>query len=134
MKYICLGYLEPGHFENMSESERTTVLDECFSYNDELRKNGHLVAEESLQPSNTAVTVNWTDGKVAVTDGPYAETKEHLGGIQVLEARDLNHVIQLISQHPGVRWNCGTVEIRPAGDLNAMRADTERRRRTDASR
>src|ERR1035438_3937359 len=52
MKYICLGYLEPGKFENMSESERNTVLDECFSYNDELRKNGHLVAEESLQPAN----------------------------------------------------------------------------------
>jgi hypothetical protein len=56
MKYICLGYLEPGKFENMSESERNTMLDECFSYNDELRKNGHLVAEEPLQPANTAVT------------------------------------------------------------------------------
>jgi hypothetical protein len=62
MKYICLGYLEPGKFENMSESERNTVLDECFSYNDELRKNGHLVAEEPLQPANTAVTVCWKDG------------------------------------------------------------------------
>src|SRR5271169_6893662 len=76
MKYICLGYLEPGKFENMSESERNTMLDECFSYNDELRKNGHLVAEEPLQPANTAVTVGWKNGKVAVTDGPYAETKE----------------------------------------------------------
>ena len=57
MKYICLGYLEPGKFENMSESERNTMLDECFSYNDELRKNGHLLAEEPLQPANTAVTV-----------------------------------------------------------------------------
>src|SRR6202040_2461689 len=94
MKYICLGYLEPGKFENMSESERNTMLDECFSYNDELRKNGHLVAEEPLQPANTAVTVSWKNGKVAVTDGPYAETKEQLGGIQVLEARDLNHAIQ----------------------------------------
>jgi len=66
MKYICLGYLEPGKFENMSESERNTVLDECFSYNDELRKNGHLVADEPLQPANTAVTVGWKNGKVAV--------------------------------------------------------------------
>ena len=63
MKYICLGYLEPGKFENMTENERNTVLDECFSYNDELRKNGHLVAEEPLQPANTAVTVYWKDGK-----------------------------------------------------------------------
>jgi hypothetical protein len=67
MKYICLGYLEPGKFENMSESERNTVLDECFSYNDELRENGHLVAEEPLQPANTAVTVGWKNGKVVVT-------------------------------------------------------------------
>ena len=108
MKYICLGYLEPGKFENMSESERNTMLDECFSYNDELRKNGHLVVEEPLQPPNTAVTVSWKNGKVTVTDGPYAETKEQLGGIQVLEARDLNHAIQLdlpISGSEVELWN-----------------------------
>jgi hypothetical protein len=132
MKYICLGYLEPGKFENMSESERNTVLDECFSYNDELRKNGHLVAEEPLQPPNTAVTVCWKDGKVAVTDGPYAETKEQLGGVLVLEARDLNHAIQLISQHPGVK--SGPFEIRPAADLNQMIKESEQRRRKDTAR
>ncbi len=81
-----------------------------MSYNDGLRKNGHLVAEEPLQPPNTAVTVYWKNGKVAVTDGPYAETKEQLGGIQMLEARDLNHAIQLISQSPGVKFKCGTIE------------------------
>jgi hypothetical protein len=134
MKYICLGYLEPGKFENMSESERNTVLDECFSYNDELRKNGHLVAEEPLQPANTAVTVCWKDGKVAVTDGPYAETKEQLGEIQVLEARDLNHVIQLISKCPGVKLQFGTIEIRPAADIKGMMGESERRRRNDTSR
>ena len=132
MKYICLGYLEPGKFENMSESERNTVLDECFRYNDELRKNGHLIAEQPLQPANTAVTVSWTNGKVAVTDGPYAETKEYLGGIQVLEARDLNHAIQLISQHPGVK--CGPFEIRPAADLNEMIKESEQRRGKDTPR
>src|SRR5271154_4930260 len=134
MKYICLGYLEPGKFENMPESERNTMLDECFSYNDELRRNGHLVAEEPLQPANTAVTVGWKDGKVAVTDGPDAETKEQLGGIQVLEARDLNHAIQLISQSPGVKLNCGTIEIRSAEDITQMIRESERRRRKDTSR
>jgi hypothetical protein len=134
MKYICLGYLEPGKFENMSESERNTVLDECFSYNDELRKNGHLVAVEALQPANTAVTVSWKHGKVAVTDGPYAETKEQLGGIQVLEARDLNHAIQLISQSPGLRLGCGLIEIRPAADISEMMKASEQRRRKDTSR
>ena len=134
MKYICLGYLEPGKFENMSESERNTVLDECFSYNDELRKNGHLVTVEPLQPANTAVTVSWKHGKVAVTDGRYAETKEQLGGIQVLEARDLNHAIQLISQSPGLRLGCGLIEIRPAADVSELMKASEQRRRKDTSR
>ena len=134
MKYICLGYLEDGKFENMSEGERNTMLDECFSYNDELRKNGHLVAEEPLQPANTAVTVSWKNGKRAVTDGPYAETKEQLGGIQVLEARDVNHEIQLISQSPGVKMKCGTIEIRSAADIKDMMRESEQRRRKDSSR
>jgi hypothetical protein len=68
-----------------------------------------LVAEEPLQAANTAVTVYWKNGRVAVTDGPYAETREQLGRIQVLEARDLNHAIQLISQSPGVKLKCGTI-------------------------
>jgi hypothetical protein len=127
MKYICLGYIEPGKFENMSESERNAMLDECLSYNDELRKNGHLVAEEPLQPANTAVTVYWNNGRVAVSDGPYAETKEQLGGFQLLEARDLNHAIQLISQHPGVKLKCGTIEIRPAADINEIMRESGRR-------
>ncbi len=129
MKYVCLGYLEPGKFENMPESQRNTVLDECFSYNDELRKNGHLIAEEPLQPPSAAVTVSWKNGKVAVTDGPYAETKEQLGGIQVIEARDLNHAIQLISQSPGVKLNCGSIEIRPAEDIKDLIKESEQRRR-----
>src|SRR5258708_35741840 len=134
VKYVCLGYLEPGKFENMSESERNTVLDECFSYNDELRKNGHLVAEVALQPPETALTVYWKNGKVATTDGPYAETKEQLGGIQILEARDLNHAIQLISQSPGVKLNCGTIEIRPAAGINGNIKKKERRPRKDNPR
>ena len=134
MKYTCLGYLEPGKFENMSDSERNTVLDECFSYNDELRKNGHLVDEQPLQHADSAVTVSWKDGKVAVTDGPYAETKEHLGGIQVLEARDLNHAIQLISQSPGLRLGCGLIEIRPAADISESIKASEQRRRQKTAR
>jgi hypothetical protein len=93
MKYICLGYLEPGKFEEMTEDERHATFDECFEYNDHLRANGHLVAEVPLQPPETALTPYWKNGKVATTDGPYAETKEQLGGIQILEARDLNHAV-----------------------------------------
>ncbi|WP_213806435.1 YciI family protein [Granulicella sp. dw_53] len=118
MKYICLGYIQLGKFENMSESDRNAMLDECFTYDDGLRKKGHFAGGEALQPPNTAMTVYWKDGRVAVTDGPYAETKEQLGGILVLEARDLNHAIQLISQHPEVK--AGPFEIRPAADLSEM--------------
>jgi hypothetical protein len=134
MKYICLGYLAPGKFEGMSENERNTVLDQCFAQNDHLRANGHLVAEVPLQPAETAVTLYWKDGKVATTDGPYAETKEQLGGIQILEARDLNHAIQLVSELPGFKYGLGPIEIRPIVDLTEMMRESERRRRKDSSR
>jgi hypothetical protein len=126
MKYVCLGYIEPGKFENMPERERNAMVDECFSYDDVLRKNGHFAGGEGLQPPNNAVTLRFRNGKVAVTDGPYAETKEQIGGILILEANDLNHAIQLMSKHPGVR--AGPFEIRPAADLAGMISDSEQRR------
>ncbi len=135
MKYVCLGYIEPGKFEAMTEDERHAVLDECFEHNGHLRANGHLVAEVSLQPPETALTLRWKNGKVATTDGPYAETKEQLGGIQLLEARDLNHAVQLASQLPGFKCGLGTIEIRPVMDLTEIIEESEqRRRRTDTSR
>ena len=126
MKYICLGYIEPKKFETMSESERNAMLDECFTYDDILRKNGHFAGGEALQGPYTATTLRWNNGRVSVTDGPYAETKEQLGGILVLEARDLNHAIQLMSKHPGVKT--GPFEIRPAADLSEMIRESEQRR------
>jgi hypothetical protein len=131
MKYICLGYIEPGKFEGMTEDERHAMLDECFEYNDHLRADGHVVAEVPLQPPETALTLYWKNGKVATTDGPYAETKEQLGGIHILEARDFNHAIQLISQHPGMKY--GSIEIRPVADISEMIKESEQRRRKDAS-
>ena len=132
MKYICLGYMEPGKFEGMTEGERNAVFDECFEYNDRLRANGHAATEVPLQPPETAVTLYWKNGKVATTDGPYTETKEQLAGLLILEARDLNHAIQLISQHPGMKL--GTNEIRPVADLSEIMKESERRRRKDTSR
>jgi hypothetical protein len=126
MKYICLGYYDEQTWETMSERERNALMDECFAYDDVLRKNGHFVGGEALQSARNATTLRWKDGKVLITDGPYAETKELLGGILVLEARDLNHAIQLMSKHPGVK--AGPFEIRPAEDLTAMIRDSERRR------
>ena len=134
MKYICLGYIEPGKFEGMTEDELHRTFDECFEYNDHLRANGHLVAEVPLQPPETALTLCWKNGKVATTDGPYAETKEQLGGIQILEARDLNHAVQLVSQLPGFKHGLGPVEIRPVADINEIMRESEQRRRRENSR
>src|SRR5271156_6086235 len=132
MKYICLGYIEPNKFETMSESERNVMLDECFTYDDELRKNRHFAGGEALQGPQSATTLRWKNGKVSVTDGPYAETKEQIGGILVLEARDMNHAVQLIGQHPALTF--GTIwEIRPAGDMSEIMKASEQRRRKDTS-
>ena len=134
MKYICLGYIKPETFEAMSETERNAVLDDCFEHNDYLRSNGHLVGEIALQPPDTAVTLYWKNSKVATTDGPFAETKEQLGGLSILEARDLNHAIQLVSELPGFKYGLGPIEIRPAADLNELMNASEQRRRQKAVR
>lgn len=128
MKYICLGYLDEKNWEKMSESERNALVDECFAYDDVLRENGHFVGGEALQSARNATTLQWKNGKVSITDGPFTETKEQLGGILVLEAKDLKHAIQLISKHPGLK--AGPFEIRPAEDLSAWVAESQRRRAT----
>lgn len=112
MRFVCLGYMDDTKWNTMSESERNAMMDECFAYDDELRRGGHFVGGEALQSARNGATLRFENGKVAVTDGPFTETKEQLGGILFLEARDLNHAIQLMSKHPGVRW--GPFEIRPA--------------------
>jgi hypothetical protein len=126
MKYVCLGYLDEEKWNTLSEKEREALMDECFAYDDILRKEGHFVGGEALQSAKNATTLRWQNGKISTTDGPYTETKEQLGGILILEARDLNHAIQLMSRHPGVK--VGPFEIRPTEDLAAMVAESERRR------
>lgn len=126
MKYICLGYADPKLFASVSESEMNAMMDSCFVYDDQLRANGHFKGGEALQPPNTAMTLRHTNGRIVVTDGPFAETKEQLGGIMILEARDLNHAVELISKHPGVTF--GPWEIRPAADLSEMLRQSEARR------
>jgi hypothetical protein len=126
MKYICLGYIDEEKWKAISAKEWEALVDECFTYDDVLRQGGHFVGGEALQSAGNATTLRWQNGKVSTTDGPYAETKEQLGGILILEARDMNHAIQLMSKHPGVK--VGPFEIRPAEDLSAMIAQSERRR------
>jgi hypothetical protein len=132
MKYICFGYYDKAKFDSMTDDERNAMFDTCFEYDDHLRANGHWVGGEALQSSETALTVYWKDGKVATTDGPYAETKEQLGGILILEARDMNHAVQLMSQHPALTYG-NPFEIRPAGDMSEIqKASDERRRKVTA--
>ena len=128
MHYICLGYFDEKQWEAMSASERNALMDACFAYDDVLRKHGHFVGGEALQSAQNATTLRYQNGKVSITDGPYAETKEQLGGILMLEATDLNHAIQLMVKHPGVQ--AGPCEIRPAADVSALVAASERRRAT----
>lgn len=128
MKYICLGYYDPAKHAAMTEDERNAMFDECFEHDDHLRANGQFRGGEALQPAETALTLYWKNGKVATTDGPYTETKEQLGGFCVLEARDMNHVIQVLSQHPALKYGT-TWEIRPVFDMSQMIQASEQRRR-----
>jgi hypothetical protein len=119
MEFICLGYIEESKWDEMSEQERTTLMAQCFAYDDELRRGGHFMGGEALQSVRNAATLRYRQGQVAITDGPYAETKEQLGGFLVLEARDLNHAIQLMSKHPGIHF--GPFEVRPVDEeINAL--------------
>src|SRR5215472_8208100 len=117
MKFICLGYYDKGKFDAMTEAERNAMFDACFAYDDHLRVNGHWAGGEALQPAETARTLRRKNDELAITDGPYAETKEQIGGILVLEARDMNHAVQLIAQHPALKFG-SIFDIRPAADLN----------------
>ncbi|MCK5858524.1 YciI family protein [Abyssibacter sp.] len=112
MKYLCFGHMAETRWTEMSAAERQTMMAACHAYDEELKHGGHFLRGEALQPADSAVTVRWHNGEAVVTDGPYAETREQLGGLLLLEARDMNHAIQLISNHPGVRL-CGPFEIRP---------------------
>ena len=115
MKFICLGYADMSVFASLSPEEMQNWMEECFAYDDELRRGGHFTGGEALQHPTQAITVRYENQQVITTDGPYAETKEQLGGILILEARDMNHAIQLMTKHPGVR--AGAFEIRPADEV-----------------
>ena len=133
MKYLCFGYYDKGKFDAMSDTERNAMFDRCFDYDDHLRANGHWAGGEALQPAETALTLSLKNGKVVTTDGPYAETKEQLGGLLILEARDMNHAVQLMAQHPALTYG-NIFEIRPAGDMSEIMKASEQRRSQNAAR
>ena len=130
VKYICLGYYDKVKRDGMTEAARNALYDSCFDYDDHLRANGHWIGGKALQPQETALTLRGKDRKVAVTDGPYTESKEQIGGIVVIEARDMNHAVQFMSQHPTLKYG-NILEIRPAGNMSKILKASEQRRRLD---
>lgn len=118
MKYLCLICADT-LMEDMSSERRDQHYRDYAEFTDEMRRGGHLVACNRLLPPETATTVRVRDGRITTTDGPFAETKEHVGGYYVLEAEDLDEAIRLAAKIPGC-WH-GCVEIRPIADDETTR-------------
>jgi len=104
MKYLCLVYLDEKRLDELPDED-------CVEFDTAVRKSGHCIASEALESVQTATTVRVRNGKVAVTDGPFAETKEQLAGFYMIEARDLNEALHLAAKFPPARVGC--VEVRP---------------------
>jgi hypothetical protein len=111
MRYLCLIYENEKEFERMSKEEADAILSEYFAFTGDIKSNGTHLAGEALQPTASATTVRVRNGKTQTTDGPFAETKEQLGGFYMINAKDLNEAIQVAARIPAARYGC--VEVRP---------------------
>ena len=114
MKYICLLYQEEAQFPKMSREEQQKATREFQSFAEDIKKSGNYETSAGLAPTSAATTVRVRNGKMSTTDGPFAETKEQLGGFFLINAKDLNEAIQIAAKIPGARW--GAVEVRPLWD------------------
>ncbi len=111
MRYLCLIYDEEKKAAGMSKSDGEAMMAEYGVFTDSIKKSGHLVGGEALQPSTTATTVRVRNGKMSSTDGPFAETKEQLGGYYLISAKDLNDAMKVAARIPAAKH--GSVEVRP---------------------
>lgn len=111
MRYLCLIYDEEKKMAAMAKSESDAFMGEYFAFTEDIKKSGHYLGGEALQPVQTATTVRIRNSKVSTTDGPFAETKEQLGGFYLINAKDLNDAIHVASRIPSARF--GSVEVRP---------------------
>ncbi len=111
MQYLCLIYDPEKAWTDMSEAERTKLSAEYMTFTQDIKKSGHMVAGEALQPISTATTVRVRDGKTTTTDGPFAETREQLGGFYLIEAKDLDEATKIAARIPSAR--IGSIEVRP---------------------
>ena len=117
MKYLCMVFLDEKKLRALSPAESQRLDDESLSYDETLRKSGHLVAAQALESVQDAKTLRLRNDKVSVTDGPFAETNEQIGGFILIEARDLNEAMQLASKIPVIRL--GGVEVRPIKEITS---------------
>jgi hypothetical protein len=111
MKYLCLIYGDQAEWAKMPKAESDKMGTEYYAYTGSIQRSGHYIGGNALQPTQTATTLRVRNGKLSTTDGPFAETKEQLGGYYLIEAKDLNDAIQVASKIPGAR--VGSVEVRP---------------------
>ncbi len=116
MRYLCLIYENEKAWESLPPAESEAIMGEYFAFTEQIRGNGKFVAGEALQPTPTATTVRVRNGKISTTDGPFAETKEQLGGFYLIDAQDLNDAIQVASKIPSARL--GSIEVRPVIDFS----------------
>ena len=111
MRYLCLIYDDEKTLASMPKNESDAFMGEYFAFTEEVRRSGHMVHGEALHPVSTATTLRLRNGKLSTTDGPFAETREQLGGYYMIEARDLNEAIQVASRIPSAQF--GSIEVRP---------------------
>jgi hypothetical protein len=116
MRYLCLIYDEEAKMNTMSKAEGDAFMGEYFAFTNGIQASGQYVAGEALHPVSTATTLRIRNGKTVTTDGPFAETKEQLGGFYLLEARDLNEALQIAAKIPSART--GSIEVRPVVDFS----------------
>ena len=116
MKYLCLIYDEEKKLHAMTKSEADNLMQEYFAFTKAIEQSGHLLGGNDLQPVQNATTVRVRSGKVSTTDGPFAETKEQLGGYYLVEAADLNEAIQIAARIPSAKL--GAIEVRPVQEHN----------------
>ena len=120
MKYLCMVIVDEKKLQALSESEAQALEDVSLEYDDVLRKRGQFLAAQALESVTSATTVRIRNGKVSITDGPFAETHEQVGGFILIDAKDLNEAIQIASQIPGIQL--GAVEVRPIKELTHSNA------------
>jgi len=116
MKYLCLIYDEEKKFATMAKTEMDTLMGDYFAFTKDIRQSGHYLGGNDLEPTRSATTVRVRNGRTSTTDGPFAETKEQLGGYYLIEAKDLNEAIQVASRIPSAKL--GSIEVRPVREHN----------------